>query len=95
MDVVHFHPLFIATKLAKVRSGSLLTPSPRRYAEASLRVMNDKSGNGAAGYLMHDLAYFLLELVPRSLFHRFALRLHRSLRSRAYAKLNLADPLRQ
>ena len=95
VDVVHFHPLFIATKLAKVRSGSFLTPSPRTYAETSLRAMGDRSGNGAAGYLVHDLAYFMLELVPRSLFHFFALRLHRSLRSRAYLKNNRQDPLKE
>jgi 17beta-estradiol 17-dehydrogenase / very-long-chain 3-oxoacyl-CoA reductase len=30
VDVVHFHPLFIATKLAKVRNASLFTPSARK-----------------------------------------------------------------
>lgn len=35
VDVVHFHPLFIATKLAKVRNASLFTPSARKLSEPS------------------------------------------------------------
>jgi 17beta-estradiol 17-dehydrogenase / very-long-chain 3-oxoacyl-CoA reductase len=95
VDVVHFHPLFVATRMAKVRSGSLLYPAAHVYAERSLIAMNDKSGNGGAGYLMHDLAYFVLDLVPRSVLQFLALRMHRGLRSRAYVKNKLVDPLKK
>lgn len=94
VDVRHFHPLFIATKLAKVRNATLFTPSPRKYAETSLRAMNDKSGNGAGGYLFHDLAYFVFALLPRFVLQNSGLRMHKGLRSRAYVKFNMQDPLK-
>ena len=92
IDVVHFHPLFIATKLAKMRA-SLFTPSPARWASTSLRVANDKSANGGGGFLWHDLAYFALDFVPSSLLQSQGLALHKRLRRKAYAKYKMEDPL--
>lgn len=95
IDVVHFHPLFIATKLAKVRNASLFTPSPEKFAASSLRCAADSSANGAGGYLFHDLAYFALDLVPSKFVQKQGLLMHKGLRARAYKKFNLEDPLKK
>jgi hypothetical protein len=57
--------------------------------------MNDKSANGSAGYLFHDLAYFVLNLVPRALLQWWTLKLHKSMRSKAYVKYSQSDPLKK
>ena len=94
VDVVDFHPLFIATKMAKMRA-SLLAPSPKRWAATSLRVANDKSASGGGGCLLHDLAYFVLQLLPDWLIQRQSLAMHRGLRARAYKKFAMEDPMRR
>ena len=80
--------------MAKMRA-SLLAPSPKRWAATSLRVANDKSASGGGGCLLHDLAYFVLQLLPDWLIQRQSLAMHRGLRARAYKKFAMEDPMRR
>ena len=66
-----------------------------RYAETSLRVMNDKSANGGAGFLFHDLALFVMSFLPKSITQSISLKMHRTMRSKAYVKYQMTDPLKK
>jgi len=84
VDVQLQAPLFVATKMAKIRKGSLTAPAPAVYA---------RWGTGAIGYetvttpyWVHTIMWGIISLMPLKLWDAIRMSQVRSIRKRALAK---------
>ncbi|CAI5729853.1 unnamed protein product [Hyaloperonospora brassicae] len=78
-------PMFVSTKLAKIRRSSFLVPSPATYARASVAHLGRDTL--LSPYWPHALQIWLYESVPTWLLSKTAMATHLSLRKRALEKL--------
>ncbi|TDH67333.1 hypothetical protein CCR75_006923 [Bremia lactucae] len=79
-------PMFVSTKLAKIRNSSFMVPSPVTYARASVAQLGFDTL--LSPYWPHALQICLYESVPSWLLAKGAMMTHLSLRKRALKKLN-------
>jgi 17beta-estradiol 17-dehydrogenase / very-long-chain 3-oxoacyl-CoA reductase len=78
------NPLFVSTKLAKIKYSSLTVPSPAGYATAGIRQIG--YGDQISPYWVHALQIFVVKMLPESLVSAYAFKLHLGLRKRALKK---------
>ncbi|TMW56872.1 hypothetical protein Poli38472_006882 [Pythium oligandrum] len=78
-------PMFVSTKLAKIRHASFTVPSPTVYARASVAKLGCETM--ISPYWPHALQIWIYESLPISLFSKGAMMSHLSLRKRALKKL--------
>jgi 17beta-estradiol 17-dehydrogenase / very-long-chain 3-oxoacyl-CoA reductase len=78
------NPLFVATKLAKIRRATLGTPSAKQYARAAVRAFGYESL--ISPYWVHGIMLFVASFVPTFLGEKYVLDLHKSIRKRALDK---------
>lgn len=80
-------PMFVSTKLAKIRHSSFMVPSPATYARASVAQLGYDTL--ISPYWPHALQIWLYESVPTWLLAKGAMMTHLSLRKRAIKKLEV------
>ncbi|CAI5725290.1 unnamed protein product [Peronospora destructor] len=78
-------PMFVSTKLAKIRHASFMVPSPATYARASVAHLGYDTL--ISPYWPHALQIWLYESAPTWLLSKGAMMTHLSLRKRALQKL--------
>ncbi|RQM16597.1 hypothetical protein KXD40_004013 [Peronospora effusa] len=78
-------PMFVSTKLAKIRHASFMVPSPATYARASVAHLGYDTL--VSPYWPHALQIWLYESAPTWLLSKGAMMTHLSLRKRALKKL--------
>lgn len=78
-------PLWVTTKLAKIRRASLTVPTPKAYA----KVAADAIGHGPAScpYWAHDLALWLQSKLPTSVAAKIVYDMHIAIRKKGLRKL--------
>ncbi|CAH0475338.1 unnamed protein product [Peronospora belbahrii] len=78
-------PMFVSTKLAKIRNSSFMVPSPATFARASVAHLGHNTL--VSPYWPHALQIWLYERLPAWLQSKVAMTTHLSLRKRALKKL--------
>jgi 17beta-estradiol 17-dehydrogenase / very-long-chain 3-oxoacyl-CoA reductase len=82
---VHCHvPLFVTTKLAKIRKTSLFVPSPRGYASAAIAAIGYETI--VSPYWSHALQIYVLMQLPEFLFNLFVFMQHQGIRAAGMKK---------
>jgi 17beta-estradiol 17-dehydrogenase / very-long-chain 3-oxoacyl-CoA reductase len=79
-------PLFVATKLAKIRRPSFFVPDPADYARAAVNAFAFGGDVTVVPYWPHRAQHFLVGLCPVGLWAFFKLRFGLGIRRRAMAK---------
>ena len=79
-------PLFVATKLAKIRKTSLLVPSPAGYARSAVAAIGYDSV--ISPYWSHRLEMYVLDALPQFISNRIVFSMHADLRKRGMKKDN-------
>lgn len=77
-------PLFVATKLAKIRKSSLFVPSPAGYARAAVAAIG--YGCVVTPYWAHKLQMYLMHSLPEFITNKVVFDMHLDLRKRAQKK---------
>ena len=77
-------PLFVTSKLSKIRKASLFTPSPATFARAAVAKIGYETLS--CGYWAHDLQAYIVSCVPAWLYKNRSMAMHLSLRHRALKK---------
>ncbi|EFJ35368.1 hypothetical protein SELMODRAFT_166350 [Selaginella moellendorffii] len=84
IDVQCQVPLYVKTKMAKIRNTSLTVPSPEAYAKSALRSIGYEAV--ATPYWAHHLLWWLISLVPERIVSAIRLSSNLDLRRRGQAK---------
>eukprot|EP00456_Euglypha_rotunda_P090319 TRINITY_DN9464_c0_g1_i17.p1 TRINITY_DN9464_c0_g1~~TRINITY_DN9464_c0_g1_i17.p1 ORF type:complete len:294 (+),score=23.62 TRINITY_DN9464_c0_g1_i17:93-974(+) len=85
---VHFQlqsPLFVTSKLSKIRKPSLTVPSPNTYARVAVKCIGYDAE--ISPYWAHALQLYIMSWLPTSVVAFVALKMHLPLRSRALQKI--------
>lgn len=77
-------PLYVTTKLAKLRKASLTTPSPETYAKAAVRCIGFESSTSP--YWAHYAMMGVAKALPQGLVAQQVNSMHLGIRKRALAK---------
>lgn len=77
-------PLFVATKLAKIRHASLMVPSPSGYARSAVAAIGYDSV--ISPYWTHMLQLAAMNAMPSWLFNKVVFNMHADLRKRGMKK---------
>mmetsp|Transcript_16135 Transcript_16135/g.44961 ORF Transcript_16135/g.44961 Transcript_16135/m.44961 type:complete len:336 (+) Transcript_16135:162-1169(+) len=81
-------PLYVATKMAKIRRASLTAPSSATYAKAGLKQLGYEMV--CTPYWVHAFMWTVLSCLPDSFINSQRLAMCLSIRERAYKKKNAA-----
>jgi len=84
---VHFQvqvPLFVTTKLAKIRNPSITTPTPEGYARSAVAAIGYESM--VSPYWAHALLIWVMNLLPTFVTDKVLMGMHLPLRSRGMKK---------
>lgn len=79
------NPLFVTTKLAKIRASSLTVPTPSSYAKCAVRAIGYETQTSP--YWAHKLQIYIMSFVPDFIIKSQVLGMHLGLRKRAMKKL--------
>lgn len=86
MDAINFQaPLYVATKLAKIRNASLTCPSANTYAKYGVGWIGWDSV--CTPYPIHSLMWWIITCLPVNLMNSIRFSQSFSIRKRALAKL--------
>jgi hypothetical protein len=77
-------PLYVATKLAKIRKASLTVPSPETYAAAGLKWVGYEPR--CTPYWAHSIMWWFVQSLPEPIVDSFRLRSSLGIRKRGQAK---------
>jgi 17beta-estradiol 17-dehydrogenase / very-long-chain 3-oxoacyl-CoA reductase len=77
-------PMFVATKLAKIRKSSFFVPSPRSYARAAVAAIGYDSL--VSPYWTHSFQIYLLMNLPEWLVAAVAMNMHLGIRKKGMKK---------
>ena len=77
-------PLFVATKMSKIRKPRLDAPSASQWARAAVRHIGYETTSSP--WWFHALQWYVIVRVPASLPNNYILNLHLGLRKRWYNK---------
>eukprot|EP00919_Chromeraceae_sp_WS-2016_P040206 GHVR01096005.1.p1 GENE.GHVR01096005.1~~GHVR01096005.1.p1 ORF type:complete len:320 (+),score=60.08 GHVR01096005.1:28-987(+) len=87
--VVQCHtPLFVTTKMSKLKTPTHLVPTPAKYAKASVASLerSDRFEVVHSPYFIHTLVIYVIQLLPSWLFNQVRLKSTKSIRARALKK---------
>jgi 17beta-estradiol 17-dehydrogenase / very-long-chain 3-oxoacyl-CoA reductase len=79
-------PLYVTSKLSKFKRASLMIPSPRTYAQASLKSMGHASEVVSVPYWPHAAQMAVTNLLPRFALAQYIKGMHLSIRKKALKK---------
>ena len=77
-------PLYVATKMSKIRRPSLTAPSPQAWVNSAVRHIGYEAIT--TPYWVHGLMWWAISMVPEQFINAYVLRLHLGIRKRWYAK---------
>lgn len=89
VDVQVQNPLYVTSKLSKIRKPSLTVPSPSSYARCSVNAIGYESQTSP--FFLHAAQLWLMSLLPTSLITGQVLGMHKSIRKRALKKAAEAE----
>ena len=78
------NPLFVQTKLAKIRVSSLTVPSPSSYAKAGVKAIGYEEQ--CSPYWAHALQLAIVGLLPERIAIAYSMKMHLAIRKRALMK---------
>lgn len=78
------NPLYITTKLSKIRKSSITTPTPSGYARAAVRAIGYDAQ--ISPYWAHALFAWVVSLLPESIVSKQVMGMHLAIRKRATKK---------
>mmetsp|Transcript_48915 Transcript_48915/g.62784 ORF Transcript_48915/g.62784 Transcript_48915/m.62784 type:complete len:313 (+) Transcript_48915:52-990(+) len=84
---VHFQvqsPLFVSTKLAKIRNSSLTVPSPKQFAQSSVAHIGYEMS--VSPYWAHALQLHVMSKLPSFLLNNVVMSMHMAIRKKGRAK---------
>lgn len=82
-------PLFVATKMSKIRKPSLSAPSAAQWARAAIKHIGYETTSSP--YWFHALQWYCVARVPSFFVHNYVLNLHKGFRNRWYKKQGKAQ----
>jgi len=82
-------PLYVATKMAKIRKSSLTVPSPETYARSALRQIGYETV--CTPYWVHAFMWNVIHSLPSAIIDRMRLSMCLSIRKKAYKKKEAAS----
>jgi len=74
-------PLFVTSKLSKIRKPSLTTPNPKTFVRSALRTLGHD--DRTTGYIWHTLQLFVGSIMPTTMYENYLFKMHLGLRKRA------------
>lgn len=77
-------PLFVTTKLAKIRHASLFVPTPGDYARAAVKAIGYESLTSP--YWTHALQLWLMAVLPEDIVTRLTMNMHLDIRKKGLKK---------
>lgn len=77
-------PLFVTTKLAKIRNSSLFVPTPNGYARAAVRAIGYEPLTSP--YWSHALQMWLMDRLPEDIVTRLTFNMHLDIRKKGLKK---------
>jgi len=84
IDVQVQNPLYVTSKLSKIRKASLMVPSPSTYARVGVNAIGYESQTSP--FFLHAAQLWVMSLLPRSMLDAQVLSMHKSIRRRALKK---------
>jgi 17beta-estradiol 17-dehydrogenase / very-long-chain 3-oxoacyl-CoA reductase len=84
IDVQVQTPLYVATKLAKIRNSSLTVPSTRAFAKASVRAIGYEPMT--APFWAHALMLYVASWLPESIVSKYVAGMHKAIRAKGMSK---------
>lgn len=78
------NPLYVTSKLSKIRKASLTVPSPSSYARVSVNAIGYDSQ--ISPFFLHAAQLWFMALLPRGLLDSQVASMHKSIRRRALKK---------
>lgn len=78
------NPLYVTSKLSKIRKASLTVPTPAAYARASCNAIGHDAQ--ISPFFLHAAQLWLMALLPRALLDSQVTNMHKSIRRRALKK---------
>lgn len=86
---VHFQvqvPLFVTTKLAKIKRASLFVPNPTTYARSAVAAIGHDSLGSVTPYWPHAIQLWALKSLPEVVSSRMLLSMHSGIRKAGMKK---------
>lgn len=77
-------PLFVATKLAKIKKTSIFTPSPSTYAKSAVAAIGFETV--VSPYWSHALQIWALTTLPEFVVARIVFSMHKGIRAAGMKK---------
>ena len=77
-------PMFVATKLAKIRKASLFVASPKQYAKAAVAAIGFETV--VSPYWSHALQVYLLTNLPEWIVSKIVMNMHMGIRKAGLKK---------
>ncbi|MES1912047.1 MAG: hypothetical protein MHM6MM_004389 [Cercozoa sp. M6MM] len=78
------YPLFVTTKLAKIRHSSLMVPTPETFAKCAAKHIGHDSS--VSPYWAHALQLYIMESLPSFLMNKLATGKHLAIRKKGMKK---------
>jgi len=78
-------PMFVVSKLSKIRRPSMFVPTAKAYARAAVAKINNGQ-TWVSPYWAHRIQFCIFELIPRWVLQRVVRNMHISVRKRAIRK---------
>ncbi|KAA6427626.1 MAG: hypothetical protein FRX49_02289 [Trebouxia sp. A1-2] len=79
-------PLFVATKMSKIRKPSIAAPSPAQWARAAVKHIGYETIS--CPYWFHAVEWYCIAVAPAWLMNMYVLNMHLGMRKRYYKKKN-------
>eukprot|EP01147_Barroeca_monosierra_P010179 gene10179-2338_t len=77
-------PLFVVSKLSKIRKPSLFTPTPEKFVRSAIRTIG--YDHCTSGFLFHDIQLAIGKMLPKWFVDKQLFNMHLSLQKRALRK---------
>ena len=78
------NPLYVTSKLSKLRKASLTVPSPATYARCAVNAIGYDAQ--ISPFFLHAAQLWVMDLLPTSLLNGQVMNMHKSIRKRALKK---------
>lgn len=79
------NPLYVTSKLSKLRKASLTVPTPSTYARCAVNAIGYESQTSP--FFFHAAQLWFMDLLPTSIINSQVVAMHKSIRKRALKKL--------
>ena len=89
ISVQNMAPLFVATKMSKIRTARIDAPSPTQWANAAVKHIGYETTSSP--WWFHALQWYFISIGPVFLLNGYTLNLHLGMQKRYYKKLAKAS----